>query len=262
MKEVEQRGEPARLRDVREVAGAFEDLELAAGHRGVRLATVRGGDDAVAGSPDDQRRHRLGQVEPVAGGDPLPGGIEDGAHRVDEGAAGLAVGERRVAAGDLGAIGADPDADGAEPAADRAPDLDQRVVRDQRQDELRAGQGRGAQRDADLLAEAAAVDEHESLDPLGKLVGELHRDAAAERVADDGRAEVTEGAQQVADARGEGTKRVVAARLCRETVAEQVGRDDREVLGKLRQDLVPGVHVAGDAVDEDQHRALAPPRGR
>ena len=46
-----------------------------------------------------------------------------------------------------------------------------------------AGQRRAAQQRADLAAQAAARHEHEPLDPLGELVEELHRHAAAERVA-------------------------------------------------------------------------------
>ena len=84
----------------------------------------------------------------------------------------------------------------------------------QRQDELGAGQRGGAQREADLRAQPAAVDEHEPLEPLGELVGELHRDPAAERVADDrGPRRCSSSGQQVADAAGVGAERVVAARL-------------------------------------------------
>ena len=80
-----------------------------------------------------------------------------------------------------------------------------------------------------LAPEAAAGDEREALAALRELVGELHRDAAAERVADDGRLLVAEGEADVAQAAGERAERVVAARLRRLAVAEQVGGEDRVV---------------------------------
>ena len=73
------------------------------------------------------------------------------------------------------------------------------------------GQRGGAQQQVDLVAEPAAGDEPEPLAALGELVGELHRDAAAERVADDRDVVVAERGQEVADAAGVGAERVVAA---------------------------------------------------
>jgi hypothetical protein len=84
---------------------------------------------------------------------------------------------------------------------------------EQRQHQLRARQGRGAENRVHLASEAAAGDEREALAALGELIGELHRDAAAERVTDDGGAIVTEGEEDVAHAAGVGAQRVVAARL-------------------------------------------------
>ena len=45
-------------------------------------------DDLVAVAPHDQGGHLVGEVEPVAGADPLPGDVDHGADRVDEGALG------------------------------------------------------------------------------------------------------------------------------------------------------------------------------
>ena len=73
------------------------------------------------------------------------------------------------------------------------------------------GQGGGAQEQVDLLAEAAAGDQPETLAALGELVGELHRDPAAERVADDRHVLVAESGQQVAHAARVGAERVVPA---------------------------------------------------
>ena len=63
-------------------------------------------------------------------------------------------------------------------------------------------------------------DEHEALTALRELVGELHGDAAAEAVADEGGPLVTEHDHQVANARRVGAEAVVAAGLGRLAVAQ------------------------------------------
>ena len=93
-------------------------------------------------------------------------------------------------------------------------------------EEVGAREGGGAQDRADLGAEPAAGDEDEALDQLGELVGELHRDAAAERVADERRALVAEDEQQVAQAAGERAERVVARAAADAPWPGQVRGDD------------------------------------
>ena len=154
---------------------------------------------------------RLGQVEAVRGRDLLAAGADHGAQGRQEGLAALGVGERGVAARHLGDVGARPHPDAAEPAADRASPRARPMPAVARDEEVGAGQRGGAQHGADLGAEAAAGDQHQALDHLRELVGELHRDPAAERVADQGRALVAEREQEVAQAGGEGAERVVAA---------------------------------------------------
>ena len=56
-----------------------------------------------------------------------------------------------------------------------------------RQHQLGAGQRGRPQQRMHLGAQPAAVDEHEPLAEHGVFVGELHGDAATERVADHGR---------------------------------------------------------------------------
>ena len=140
---------------------------------------------------------------------------------------------------------------------DRGPQPEHALARDQRQDDLRPGQRGGAQQQVDLLAQAAARHEHEPLAQLRELVRELHRDAAAERVADDGRALELETHHQVADARGERAQRVVAARLGGLSVTEQVRRHHGVVLGEAQHRLVPLRGAACDAVDEDDRGPFA-----
>src|SRR5437762_9422176 len=70
---------------------------------------------------------------------------------------------------------------------------------------------------------------------LFRSVGELHRDAAAERVPDDGGARMAEHLEQVADAVRVRAERVVAARLGGAAVAEQVGGDHGVTLGRSEE---------------------------
>ena len=128
---------------------------------------------------------------------------------------------------------------------------------EQRQHELGPGQGRGAQQRMDLATEPAAGNEHEPLAALGELVGELHRDPAAERVADDRRAVVAEGDHRVANRARIGAQRVVTARLRGLAVPEQVRRQHRVVGSQVIDRRLPLIRAAGDPVDEHDQRPLA-----
>src|SRR5947208_16773210 len=86
---------------MREVARAGEELEPARGDRRVRGVRVRDRDDSVLLAPHDHRRHLGGEVETVGGAHALAARVDDGAQRVNEGAAAVRVAERGVAAPDL-----------------------------------------------------------------------------------------------------------------------------------------------------------------
>ena len=126
-----------------------------------------------------------------------------------------------------------------------------------RQHVLRAGQGRRPQEGADLPAEATARDEHEPVDPLGEQVGEHHRDAAAERVADEAHLLDAQPVEQVAQGGRVGAERVVADRLGGLPVAEQVGHDQPVVVVEPVDEVRPLLLRPEDAVDEEQGRARA-----
>ena len=91
--------------------------------------------------------------------------------------------------------------------------------RGQREEDFAARKRGQAKDEADVGAEAAARHEHEALAPFGELIRELHRDAAAERVADDRRAIEAERATEVTERAGERAERVVAGALRRPAVA-------------------------------------------
>ena len=227
------------------------------GKLAMRLFGVGDRDDRVALAPDDQQRQRLGQVEAVEGGDPLAVGADHRAQGRQERLAALGVGERRVAARDLGDVGGGPQAEQPEPAAEhRARPLpDPGGGGDE---EIGAGQRRRPQDRADVGAEAAAGDQHQALDHLRELVGELQRDAAAERVADQGRPLVAERQQQVAQPAGEAAQRVVAAAGRRERRGR--GSRGRSRCGRSAERLdhrAPVLRGAGHAVDQQQQRSRA-----
>ena len=62
---------------VREVSGAFEDLEPASRDRLVGRTALLDGDDSVFVAPDDQRRDFGREVEPVGRAHALAGDIDD-----------------------------------------------------------------------------------------------------------------------------------------------------------------------------------------
>ncbi len=145
-----------------------------------------------------------------------------------------------------------------------APASCSRAVATDGEDEFRTRQREQAEQDADLVPETTARHEHQPFAPLRELVGELHDDAAPERLADEGRALVPERHQQVAHAARERAERVVAARLLGRAVTDEIGGDDGEALGQLGHDVPPRRRVARHAVDEDDHgpgarRAIADP---
>src|SRR5215218_8951679 len=253
----QQAREAERVVEVREVARVLEELQPAAGHQLVSAPAVARGDDRVDPAPDQQRGHGFGEVEPVARVDALAAGVDHRTRGVHERAAGAELVQRGDSAGDLREVRAGLQADPAERARDRRAGAEHRARRDQRQHQLRARQRDGPQERADLAPEAAAGDQHQPAHELRELVGDLHRDAAAERVPDDRGALVAQREHQVADEAGVGAERVVAGRLVGLPMAEQVRGQDREVLRQLGQHRLPARRGAGDPVDQDEQRPLA-----
>ena len=125
------------------------------------------------------------------------------------------------------------------------------------EDLLRPGEGGRAQERADLPPESAAGDEDEPLHALGEEVEELHRDPPTERVPDDGHPVDPEAIEQVAQGARVGAEGVVARRLVRLTVAEEVGHDDAVVVIQPVDQPAPLPLRAQDAVDEEHRRAGA-----
>ena len=123
------------------------------------------------------------------------------------------------------------------------------LVRDPRQHEFRAGQRGGAQHEMDLASEASARDEDQALGEGRVLVGELHGHPAAERMPDHRGAAVSQRDQYVAHAGSVSAQRVVAARLGRLAVAEQIRGHDGVVLGQDPRHGIPLSGATGDPVN-------------
>ena len=171
--------ESSRLLELGEVTDAVKDLQMAARESLVRCFSVRGGNDRVICAPDDQQGQRVGEIETIAGGHPLPSGVDHRAQGGKERSSTLGLRQRGVATRHLGQVGVRVQAnDGEAPTQDRPRPLSEPGGGGD--EEVGTGQRRGAQDQADLGSKATAGDQHEALDDLGKLVGELHRDAAAE----------------------------------------------------------------------------------
>ena len=83
------------------------------------------------------------------------------------------------------------------------------------------------------------------------LVGELHRNAATERVADHGDTAHVEHGEEVTQPACERTQRVVAEGLGRLTVTQQIRRDDVVLHTQVIDHGVPGLRTAGEPVDEE-----------
>ena len=92
--------------------------EAAAGDRPVRFTAVLDRDGVVAPTPDDQRRHRVEQVQPVEGTHSLAAPVDYGAQALDERLARAGLLERAERPGDGLQVDALP-----KPRAVRAVDL-------------------------------------------------------------------------------------------------------------------------------------------
>src|SRR5439155_10649104 len=211
---------------VGKVSDVLEDLEPAPRDRRVGTTGMIHRDDRVARAPHDERREVGGELQPVVGADSLPVEADNGAKRAEERRTAVGVDQRAVAPTDLLAGRSRAEADSTSPPHEGTGGIVQRRSTEEPEDVSGAGKRQRPQQEVDLASEAAAADQHEALAQLRELVGELHRDAAAERVADDGRLLVAEHQQEVPEERRVRAERVIAGRLRRLPVAEKIRSDD------------------------------------
>ena len=231
--------EPGRFGDMREVARPLEDRQPAGRHRTVRLMGVFDRDDPVVGAPHQQRRDLVHEVEPVAGADPLATVVHDGAQGVDERAADVSVGEAGVRPGRLDHARVGPESDGGAQPADGAGSGDQVPVGHQPHEVVGARERGRTEGDADLGAQPATRHEGETVAAFRVLIGELHRDPAAERVTDHRCGAMPQLVEEVTDEARVRPERVVAWRRRRPPVPREVEHHDGAPRRKVGDDRVP-----------------------
>jgi len=224
---------------------------------------MRDRDHLVLGTPQHGHRHGLAEVGAVGHGHDLTAPVDDGSHQVADREPGAPVLPGLDDVGDLvevaGVLAQRPDAavrgGGAQRLRLEVPKARQGEQADDPEparhlDELDERR--------DLGSQAPGGHQHEPLGALGELVGELHRDPAAEAVAHDGHLVDAEDRQQVAHPVGVAAEGVVGARLVGQPVTEQVRRDDGVALGQVVDDGGPGRVVAGQAVQQQYGGAGSP----
>ena len=89
------------------------------------------------------------------------------------------------------------------------------------------------------------------------LVGELHGDPAAERLADDGCPIDVEDFEKITDPTGERTQRVIPDGLFGQTVTHEIRRDYGEAIRQEGDHVPPGPRTTGDAVEKEECGPLA-----
>ena len=203
-------------------AGSGRPETAPGGCPGAARAPARRGrrNHGIALAPDDQRRHRRGEIEAIGGAHVLPAGVDYRAGRANEGLPGVHPPARR-------SRGRTPRRPGP-PTARFGAGTGQPLRRRREAAPSRAAAARTPLPAAWPIAAPGAPrglgrrsDEDEALAVLGKLVGELHRDSAAERMPDE------RGPRYRAPPAGRGCRtlraqRIVAARLGGFAVAEHI----------------------------------------
>ena len=251
------RAEALRVIHVREVPGVRQHRDLGPRRQDCDVPGVLGGDHHVVRTPHDGQRHLACQIRTIGHRHDLSVPVDHGAQHMPDGGPHRRILEGVVDLRDLIDVLGAGQARGV-----REPQRRQIDMADARQGECahHLVESRGGHRPdhrTHLRTHAAGSDQHDPLGQFGELVGKLHRDAAAEAVSDDRDPFDPQHGQQIAHPVGVPAQRVVGARFGRLAVAEQIGRDDRVMAGQQSDDRIPGVVVAGHAVQQQQRRPRA-----
>src|ERR1035437_7024235 len=211
--------------------------------------------DPVVVTPNDERRHVCGQVEAVYGAHRLPARVDHGPHSTDEGVPALGFRQRLVGAPHLRRLGV-AEASAAEEPDDRVPPVPHESREQRRHHVLEPWQGDEAEDPVHLAAQAAGVDKYQALATLGELIRELHGHSTPPGLTDHGGPVDAEEVEEVPHGAGEVAERVVAERFFRRPVPEEVRGHHRVVALQEPHGGGPRERAAGDAVEQQQHRAL------
>ena len=107
-----------------------------------------------------------------------------------------------------------------------------------------------------LTAQAPGVDQHQALATFRELIGELHGDTTAEGLPDHSGPVDAKEVEEVPHDGGKVAERVVAEGFFRRPVPEEVWGQYRVVALKEPHRRDPRERASGDAVKQQQHRAL------
>ena len=235
--------------NVREVARSLDDLKLTSGNRFVRSISMAYRDDVVSITPDDQCRHPGGEIEPIHGAHRLSTGIYDCTKRADKGLSVLRLGQRRIRPPHLDGPGV-AKSGSVEKLNEVITTVSYEAGEKERQCVLDARGREKAQKPVHLSAQTPTTDEDEPITVLRELVGELHGDAAAKRLADHGCPSDAQDVQEVAQYAGLGAQGIVARRFGGSSVADQVRRDNVVLTREQWNRRFPGLRAASDPMNE------------
>ncbi len=249
--------EPVRVLLVREVSRVAHHLGAQFGRQRKRVVQVCRRDDCVVGSPDEEHRHRAGEVGAVRHGHDLAAPVDDGADDVADGGPGSRVAERLDDVGHLVQVAGVREPRARHQAHRRGGQVPESGEGQHAHELVEAGRRDRPDRGRHVRAQPSRRHEDHPVGALGELVGELHRDPASEAVPDHRDLVDAEHCQQVAHAVGVAADAVVGARLVRPPVPEQVGGDHGVVLGQSLDDRRPGGVVGSEAVQQEEDRTAA-----
>ena len=251
----DQVGELVGPLDLRHVPGVGEQVDLCGGEVPPGRLEVGRGQDPVAVAPDQQggagvRGHGRQQFRAPLRSYPAGGAEMIGDLQQERAGAGLCGDPQRMRdafGGGQCRIGEDP--------AFHQPGAGGGAVR--RGVPPQTGQGQHAQQRGDLGAETRAVDQGQAGDPVGVGCQQLHGDRTAERIADDVAGPgLTEFGQDARHAVGQGRQVGGSVPARREPETRLIRRDHVEAPRQSLHLFGPVLQAAGDAVQQEQRRAL------
>src|SRR5664280_1052084 len=206
-------------------------------------------------APNDERRRVRGQVEAVCGADRLAARVDHGPYGSDEGVAALGFRQRLVGAPHLHRLIV-AEAPAAEELDNTVPPVLYECREQGRHHVLGPWQGGEAEDPVHLAAQAPGVDKYQALTTLGELIGKLQGYSTTEGLPDHGCPVDAEEVEEVPYNGGEVAERVVAGRFLRRPVPGEVRGQHRVVALQQAHGGDPRERAAGDAVEQQQHRAL------
>lgn len=215
------------------------------------LEGVRQRNHPISLAPDDQDGQTFCQVQALLGADGLPSGVHDRTGGAEKRPPGVRVGERAHGPPGFGqsrSVHAKSVKSSGDPVAHRS----ECGREDEWHDRLEPGEGDQPEHPGHLPPEPARVDEDQAFTTLGELVGELQGDATPVRVPENRHPVEAKDLDEIPRPAGKVAERVVPPRFGRMPVANEVRRNDGEVLLQEGHHRHPALRTTGDPVQQEQ----------